>query len=206
VTITCDRLIASGVAPTQANAFAQPLTDACARFDISTPARIAAFLGQCMVESDRLIHCEENLFYSDPARIFMVFPSHFTSANDAAPYAKNPQKLANRVYGTRLGNGDELSGDGWRFRGRGLVQITGRERYTDATVGLARDYLNNPDAVAQPVDACLTAAWFWSCIKANLPADAGDIDAITRAVNGRAMLNASLRRQYTQQALAAFSA
>lgn len=203
--ITAGQLIAAGVAPTQANTFVSPLNDAMARFDIATPARIAAFIGQCMVESERLIHTEENLFYSDPARIYTVFPSHFVNAPDAAAYAKNPAKLGARVYASRLGNGDEASGDGFKYRGRGLLQVTGRENYADAANGLAHDYLNNPGLVSLPADACLTAAWFWNCHKLNLLADAGALDEITRAINGRAMLQASRRRQYTQQALEALA-
>jgi putative chitinase len=203
--ISASQLVAAGIAPTQASTFAAPLNDACARFDIDTPARIAAFLGQCMVESDRLIHTEENLFYSDPAHIWDVFPSHFMSASEAAPYAKNPSKLGARVYANRLGNGDESSGDGYTFRGRGLLQVTGREHYSDAATGLAHDYLNAPSLVSLPADACLTAAWFWHTNKLNALADAGALDAITRAINGRAMLQATLRKQYTQQALNAFS-
>jgi putative chitinase len=201
--ITVAQLVAAGVAPTQARIFCEPLTEACLRFDIATPARVAAFLGQCMVESDRLIHTEENLYYSDPARVAAVFPREFPTAASAAAYAKNPARLGARVYAGREGNGDEASGDGYRYRGRGLLQITGREKYADAANGLAHDYLGQPDLVARPPDACLTAAWFWHTNKLNALADAGAFDAITRAVNGRAMLLASLRKQYTQQALSA---
>ncbi len=202
--VTADRLVAAGIAPTQAGMFAQPLADAFARFDISTPARIAGFLGQCMVESGCFVHLEENLFYSDPARIFAVFPSHFASASDANPYAKNPVRLGSRVYANRMGNGDEASGDGYTYRGRSLIQITGRDSYADASTGLARDYVGNPNLLSLPADACLAAAWFWNCNKLNNLADAGAFDAITRAVNGRAMLQATLRKQYTEQALNAF--
>lgn len=205
MTITISQLIAAGVAPTQATTFAAPLSDAMDRFNIDTPARISSFIGQCMVESECLIHTEENLYYSDPARIYTVFPSHFMNGPDAAPYAKNPAKLGARVYAGRLGNGDEASGDGYTYRGRGLLQITGRDNYTDAANGLAHDYVNSPGLVAQAPDACLTACWFWHTHKLNLLADAGALDEITRAINGRAMLQASRRRQYTQQALEALA-
>lgn len=203
--LTVSQLVFAGVAPTQAKVFVAPINDAMVRFSINTPSRIAAFLGQCMVESDNLIHTEENLFYSDPARIYLVFPAHFTGAPDAAAYAKNPAKLGARVYADRLGNGGEASGDGYTYRGRGLLQITGRDNYADASSGLAHDYVNFPDLVSTPPDACLTAAWFWNCNKLNLLADAGSLDEITRAVNGRAMLQAGLRKQYTQQALEALT-
>lgn len=203
--ITINQLIAAGVAPTQAATFIAPLNDAMDRFDITTPSRIASFIGQCMVESECLIHTEENLFYSDPARIFSVFPSHFNSAATAAPYAKNPAKLGARVYAGRLGNGDETTGDGYTYRGRGLLQVTGRENYADATNGLAHNYVDFPNLVATPADACLTAAWYWHVNKLNALADAGAVDEITRAINGRAMLQATRRKQYTQQALEALA-
>lgn len=201
--ITSSQMIAAGIGPTQADVFCEPFSIACERFDITTARRIAAFLGQCMVESGLLVHCEENLFYCDPARIALIFPRQFPTASVAAAYAKNPAKLGAHVYADRLGNGDEYSGDGFTYRGRGLLQITGRDAYADAARGLARDYIGSPCLVALPPDACLTAAWFWHTNKLNVLADASNIDAITRAVNGPAMLERALRRQYTQQALEA---
>lgn len=203
--ITIQQLIASGIAPTQAAMFAAPLNAACDRFDINTPARIAAFVGQIMVESTAFMHTEENLFYSDPARIAQVFPHEFASAAVAAPYARNPSALGARAYAGKNGNGDESSGDGYTYRGRGLLQVTGRENYADAANGLAHDYLNSPDLVSLPADACLTAGWFWHTNKLNALADAGAIDAITRAVNGSAMRDANLRRQFTSEALQALA-
>jgi putative chitinase len=205
VNITADQLIACGIGPTQAGIFAAPLTEACVRFDIVSPARIAGFLGQCMVETGLFVHLEESLYYTDPARIYAIFPSHFTGPGGASFYAKNPQRLGSRVYANRLGNGDEASGDGFRFRGRGALQLTGRDAYTAAAAGLGRDYVSSPDLVAQPADACLTAAWFWHDRGLNALADAVAFDDITKAVNGRAMLEAGLRKQYTEQALNAFS-
>jgi putative chitinase len=204
--ITVSRLIACGIAATQANTFAEPLGIACDRFDINTPPRLAAFIGQCMVESDLLTKTEEDLFYRDPAHIVEVYPSHFRTAAEASPYAKNPVRLGARVYAGLRGNGDEASGDGYTFRGRGLLQITGRERYADAANGLAHSYLTCPNLVALPADACLTASWFWNCNKLNVLADAGAVDEITRAVNGRGMRQAALRKQYTQHALEALAA
>ena len=203
--ITVSRLIAAGIAPTQANTFAQWLGLACDRFAMDTPARQAAFVGQCMVESGLLVHTEEDLFYRDPARIALIFPHAFRTAADAVPYVKNPAKLGARAYAGENGNGDEASGDGYTYRGRGLFQLTGRENYADAANGLAHDYVGSPGLVANPADACMTAAWFWNCNKLNLLADAGDVDAITRAINGAAMEQKALRRQYTQQAMEAFA-
>lgn len=203
--ITADQLVACGVGPTQAGLFAAPLSAACERFDIDTPARRAALIGQVMVESGSFVHTAENLFYSDPARIALVFPREFRAAADAVPYARNPAALGARAYAGRMGNGDEASGDGYTYRGRGLLQITGRDSYANAATGLGAGYLDSPDLVAQPADACLTAGWFWHCNKLNALADANAIDAITRAVNGSAMRDANLRRQYTQAAIAALT-
>lgn len=203
--ITVASLIAAGIAPTQARTFAEPLAAACARFAIHTPARIAAFLGQCALESSSFTRLEENLFYTTPERIRAVFPSRVKSLGEAAKLTRNPQALANVVYAGRLGNGDTASGDGWRYRGRGLVQLTGRDNYVDAADGLALPLVTHPDLAALPAAACMTAAWFWHSNKLNLLADSAQWDAITRAVNGPAMLHAAQRRQMTEEAVAVFA-
>lgn len=199
--ISVAKLIAAGVPPTQARQFIEPLAAACARFDITTAARIAGFLAQCRVESADFTRLEENLFYTTPERIRQIFPSRVKSMADAARLVRNPRALANCVYAGKIGNGNEASGDGFRFRGRGIKQLTGRANYADAAEGLGRPYLDQPDLVAQPEDACMTAAWYWHNVKANILADSAQWDAITRAVNGPGMLQASLRRQYAEQAL-----
>lgn len=192
--ISVEQLIAGGIHPTQAKRFAAALAPALARFDIGTPARAAAFLGQCCVESAAFTRLEENLFYTTAARIASVWPSRFRDAAAAAPFARLPQRLANRVYAGRNGNGDEASGDGWRYRGRGLKQLTGRRNYRDAAQGCGRDYLARPELVQEPEDAAMTAAFFWHKARCNEAADAGDHDAVTRLVNGPAMLAAAQRR------------
>lgn len=204
--ITVQQLVAAGVPPTQARLFAAPLTAACIRFDINTPARIAGFVAQCRVESGDFTRLEENLFYTTPERICAVFPSRVKSVGDSARLARNPQKLANTVYAGRLGNGGEETGDGWRYRGRGIIQLTGRANYADAAAALGKPYVEQPDLVAQPEDACLTAAWYWHTCKLNLLADSSQWNAITRSVNGPAMLHADLRRQHSERALEAFLA
>jgi putative chitinase len=203
--VSTAQLIAAGVGPAQARTFVDPLNAAMDRFDIVTAPRIAAFLGQCMVESGYLVHTEEGLFYRDASRLALIFPSTFRTAADAAPYVKNPQKLASHIYAGRNGNGDEASGDGWAFRGRGLLQVTGRANYTDAAEALARPYVDQPELVAQLADACLTAAWYWHVHKLNALAEASALDEITRAINGKAMLEAGLRRQLTREALLALT-
>lgn len=203
--ISVRTLIAAGVAPTQARQFAEPLAYACGRFDIDTPARLAGFVAQCRVESANFTVLEENLRYRSPEVLDRTFRA-VVGLDDAARLVRlGPQAIANRVYAGRMGNGDEASGDGWRYRGRGLKQLTFRDNYAAAAVALARPYLEQPDLVATPYDACLTAAWYWHTIKGNALADSAQWDAITRAVNGPGMLQADLRRQYAEEAVQAFA-
>ena len=200
------RLIAAGVAPTQARIFAEPLAAACERFEINTPARIAAFLGQCYVESWGFTVLEENLNYRTPERLRQVFPTRVPSVADAAVLCKaGPRAIANRVYHSRLGNGNEASGDGWAFRGRGIKQLTARTNYTNAALALGRPYVEQPDLVALPEDACLTGAWYWHVAKCNALADAWAIEAITAAVNGPAKLKLAERRSFSDDAVRALS-
>jgi putative chitinase len=203
--ISVGTLVAAGVPPTQARQFAEPLAAACMRFDIVTPPRVAGFIAQCRVESADFTRLEEDLRYRNPERLDDIFRS-VVGLEDAARLIKlGPQAIANRVYAGRLGNGNEASGDGWRYRGRGLKQLTGRDNYADAAEALGRPYLEQPDLVAQPEDACLTAAWFWHTNKCNVLADSAQWDMITRVVNGPGMLQKNLRRQYSEEAVAAFA-
>ncbi|MEO8296330.1 MAG: glycoside hydrolase family 19 protein [Burkholderiales bacterium] len=198
-------LIAAGLAPTQAKQFAAPLTAACAQFDISTPARQAAFVAQCEHESAGFVAMEEGLYYRSPERIRMVWPSRFATLADAAQFVANPKALANRVYGGRNGNGDEASGDGWAYRGSGPLGLTGRSNFRRAGLGCGMAFDLSPDLVRKPVAGCLAAAWFFSAHGCNELADRGDIDAITRVINGPAMLGATERRTLFRHAFEAFS-
>lgn len=203
--ITIASLIRAGIAPTQARAFADPLAAACERFGIDNPQRVAGFVAQCRAESAGFSRLEEGLYYTTPERIRAVFPSRVPNLSAAGRLARNPQALANCVYANRLGNGDEASGDGWRYRGRGLIQLTGRDNYAAAAAGCGKLYLERPDLVAKPEDACLTAAWFWASAGLNALADIRDWNGITRRVNGPAMLHAAERMRYTGEALEAFA-
>lgn len=203
--LTVASLIAAGIGPTQARQYVEPLNAACDRFDIVTPLRLAAFVGQCAVESAGFTKTEESLYYTTAKRLCEVWPSRFHTEVEAVPFVRNPEKLANRVYAGRNGNGDEASGDGWRYIGRGLIHLTGRANYADAECALDKGYLGFPDLVALPEGACLTAAWFWHTNKLNILADAMLVNEITRRVNGRAMLHADLRKQRTEEAMRAFA-
>lgn len=206
MSITIAALVLAGIQPTQARQFAEPLSTACGVFEIDTPARIAAFVAQCAHESVQFTRLEENLRYSRPERLRDVFPSRVHGLDDAARLvAAGPKAIANRVYAGKLGNGDEASGDGWRYRGRGLIQLTGRANYSDAATECGEPYLDEPDLLLEPGHACLTAAWFWHTRKCNLLADSAQWDAITRAINGPAMLAADDRLTMTERALGAFA-
>lgn len=203
--ISIATLIAAGIAPTQARIFAYPLARACARFDITRPARVAGFVAQCNVESAGFTRLEENLRYRTPEVLDRTFRAVRGLGDAAQLIAAGPQAIANRVYANRLGNGSEAGGDGWRYRGRGLKQLTGKDNYAQAEDALGRPYLAQPELVAEPEDACLTAAWYWHTNKCNVLADSGQWDAITRIVNGPAMLQAAVRRQYAEEAVAVFA-
>lgn len=200
-------LVALGIGPTQARLFAEPLSAACARFDISTPVRIAGFVAQCNVESAGFTQLEEDLRWRDPQRLRRFFGSRVHDLDHAARLIKaGPKAIASCVYAGKNGNGDEASGDGWKYRGRGLKQLTGWGNYRDAADALGRPYAEQPDLVAKPEDACLTAAWYWHSVKGNVLADASRWDALTRAVNGPAMDQAALRAHLSQTGVKALLA
>jgi len=188
--ITLAQLIACGIGPTQARVFIDPLNEAFHAQGIESVPRMAAFIAQAAHESAGFTRLEENLFYTTPERIRAVFPSSIASMAEAARFVRNPKALANRVYANKNGNSSEASGDGFRYRGRGLFQLTGLSNYSAAGV----KYLANPDLVSTPLGATLTATWYWANNGLNALADTKSIDAITRKINGRAMLGADERR------------
>ncbi len=169
-------------AAAKAALFLGPLNDAMAEFQINTPQRQTCFLAQIAHESTELTRLEENLRYS-PARIMEVFSRHVSSWADADRLSKSPEKLASRVYGGRMGNGDETTGEGYRYRGRGLIQLTGKDNYRLAGSSLRLPLLDKPELLTQPAEACRSAAWFWLTNGCNPLADAGDFMAITKRVN-----------------------
>jgi putative chitinase len=152
--------------------------------DINTPRRIAAFIGQCAVESGYFTTTGENLRYTHAERICAVWPSRFATPADAAPFANNPEALANSVYANRMGNGAPDSGDGWRFRGLGLIQITGREEYTAFALSIGRSVEDAAAYAATPEGAAASAVWFWGWKNLNDLADEWFLTAITMRVNG----------------------
>ena len=152
-------------------------------YEINTPQRVAAFLAQCAHESGGFVFLKENLNYKAPS-LRKVFPKYFPDDATASAYANKPERIANRVYANRMGNGDESSGDGWRYCGRGLIQLTGKDNYTffaaslDIPVEEASEYLQTFEGAVQ------SACFFWEQNNLNKWADAGDILTLTKRING----------------------
>jgi len=175
-------LVRCGLSTMTAQAWASVFREEAApeRFSLGT-AEIDDFLGQVLHESAMLTRIEEGLSYS-AGRMMEVWPTRFPTAASAVPYARNPQALANRVYAGRMGNGDESSGDGWRYRGRGLIQVTGRDNYTALAAVLRLPLVEQPDMLLQPRIALRSAVAWW---EGNVPDGVmGDVRRITRRVNG----------------------
>jgi putative chitinase len=156
-------------------------------YDINTPKRVAAFLAQCGHESAGFTTLTENLNYG-AAGLRGIFGKYFKDDATANAYQRQPQKIANKVYSSRMGNGDEASGDGWKYRGRGPIQLTGKDNYTKFANDMFEDpetVMDNPDVVALDKETALTSAvWFWNKNKLNALADIGDIKTMTKRING----------------------
>jgi putative chitinase len=154
-------------------------------FGISTLQRVAAFLAQCSHESSNLTTLHENLNYS-AERLHAVFPRYFPTVAAAEPYSRQPEKIANKIYGGRMGNGDEDSGDGYKFRGRGILQITGRANYKACSLSLFGDerLVDDPSSLETKEGAVQSACWFWNAHNLNALADEGDIREMTHKING----------------------
>ena len=184
-----------------ARLWADPLNNACERFQITTPLRLAAFLAQVGHERGRLTRVVENLNYSAEG-LQKTWPSMF-DANLAAEYARKPERIANAVYNARMGN--TAPGDGWKFRGRGLIQVTGKSNYIACGASLQLDLLTHPELLERPQHAAMSAAWYWDSRFLNALADAGDIQNIGSLINtgrrGRVPHGAEERKALYQVAL-----
>lgn len=150
---------------------------------IDTPNEIASFLAQIAHESNELTHLEENLNYS-AERLMVVWPKRFPSYEIAQRYEHVPERLANYVYANRMGNGDEASGDGWRFHGRGPIQLTGRRNYAACGVDIHEGLLVVPDLLLKPVVGIRSALWFWKITNLDKFDDDRDVKVETRLING----------------------
>ena len=159
------------------------LNETFERFGIDTPKKQAAFIGQCGHECGNFKVLEENLNYRAET-LCKLWPKRFPSLEFAKQYERQPKKIANSVYSSRMGNRDEASGDGFRFRGRGCIQLTGHSSYYHAGKALGVDFVMEPDLVSSPKYAALTAGWFWSTHDCNALAQAADWTRLTKKING----------------------
>lgn len=175
-------LLKVGVRSTLVQTYAKHLDKAMIESNIRTKNQQAMFLAQILHESAMLSAVVENLNYSE-LNLTKVFKKYFDRTT-AKKYARQPQKIANRVYANRMGNGNEMSGDGWKYRGRGLIQLTGKENYINCGKDLGVDLIKNPDYLITPEGAARSAGWFWRKNKLNFSADKGDIITNTKIING----------------------
>jgi predicted chitinase len=187
-----------------ASLWVSPLSAAFTKYAMATNKRVAAAVGQFLVEAGSSFQeLVENLYYTTASRLVQVFPREFPTEADAQPYLRNPEALANRVYANKLGNGDEASGDGYRFCGRGLIQLTGRNEYTQfgATVGMTAEQASQ--YLETPAGAAMSGCWYLSANGCLPLADAWNISEITRLVNGSAMEGSAQRIAYSNAMLQA---
>ena len=185
----------------EADAWADAAVEILPKYEITTANRIAGFFAQVGHESAGLKTLEENLFYRAET-LDKIFPKYFKNAGrNAAEYAKQPEKIANIVYASRMGNGDTASGDGYKFRGRGAIQLTGRENYTNfgKTIGLTAEQAI--DYVQTKKGALESACWYWKSRNLNAACDASDIVKMTKLVNG-GTIGLEDRRKHYNEALA----
>ncbi len=159
----------------------EPLRETFDKYQINTPKRQACFIGQCMHESGGFRLLRENLNYSARALV-ATWPSRFPDADVAEQYARQPEKIANKVYGGRMGNTED--GDGAKYIGRGLIQLTGKDNYKAFGEAIGEDLVANPQLVEEPRYAALSAGWYWNKRGLNALADAMDIDTLTKRING----------------------
>ena len=163
-----------------AGVFVPVLNTAMSRYQIVGAKRIAAFIAQVGHESGQLTRLVENLNYSAEA-LCKTWPSRF-DLSLATSVARKPEQIANIAYGNRMGNTEQ--GDGWKYRGRGLIQITGKNNYRACGEALGLDLTAQPELLEKSQHACMSAAWFWAINGLNTLADAGKFDAITQRING----------------------
>jgi len=169
--------------PELADKWAVALDETCQEFAIDNPYRIAGFLSQTAHESAGFKFVSENLNYS-AASLMRVWSQRFPTLEIAQRYAMQPERIANRAYADRMGNGSESSGDGWKYRGRGLIQLTGKNNYVAYSMACDNEALQKPDIVAEPKYAAESAGWFWSVNRLNQLADKQDVVGMTKRING----------------------
>jgi putative chitinase len=199
--VTSDQLKQMHIDPSLADAFNETFE----RFGILTPLQQASWIGQCGHECGNFKIMEENLNYR-AATLLKLFPKTPKRAwgftpEEAAAYEKQPKRIANRIYSNRMGNRDEASGDGWRFRGSGFLQLTGHSNFYHAGKALGVDFVMEPELVRTPKYAAQTAGWFWQTHKINQHADGRDFVTMTKRING-GTIGLDDRIKHINQALA----
>jgi len=167
------------------------------KYDINTPARIAGFVAQCGHESQNFKTLEENLNYSAEG-LNKIFPKYFVKAGrDAQAYHRQPEKIANIVYANRMGNGDTASGEGWKFRGRGVIQLTGKDNYSRFAKHIGKSIDDTIAYLKTKQGALESACWFWDTNGLNEIADSGDFVAMTKRINGGTIGLEDRQKHYT---------
>jgi len=184
------------------DAYVDPLNKVFEKFEINNPNRIAMFLAQVGHESGGLTRTSENLNYK-PERLGQIFPKYFRDV-DPHEYAHNPEKIANRVYANRMGNGDEESGDGYKFRGRGLIQLTGRNNYESFAEDMGMELDAAVEYLGTPEGAAMSAGWFWDQHDLNDWADKNDVVTVTKKING-GTIGLEERKELFEEALSVFA-
>jgi putative chitinase len=180
-------LIAAGADPEHAASLAVPFSQRLKGLGLTTTRQVSAFLANASHESAGFTRTSENLWYTTEAAMIRAFGVRMTGRTELL---KNPEALANAAYASRLGNGDEASGDGWKYRGRGFFQLTGRANYVQASRALGFRFDANPDEVACSEGAVQTAAWFWQMRGCGPLADDWNLDAVRERINGPKKLGA----------------
>ena len=165
------------------NLYVPKLNEIFVKYKINTSLRVSHFLAQILHESGNLHYLEENLNYSAKG-LLATFPKKFKDKFEAERYERKPEKIANKVYAGIGGNGDEASGDGWRYRGRGLIQLTTKNNYIAFSKDHIMDVVNYPDQLSSTHLAATPAGWYWNKNDLNLFADKDDITTITKRING----------------------
>lgn len=176
-------LLCTVTSPEMTDKWVNAINETCEEFAIDTPYRIAGFVSNIAHESAGFKFVTENLNYS-AASLMRVWSSRFPTLEIAQRYAMQPEKIANRAYADRMGNGNEASGDGAKFLGRGLIQLTGKNNYVAFSMACDNEALQHPEIVEQPKYAAESAGWFWSVNKLNTLADAQDVQGMCKRING----------------------
>lgn len=175
--------------------YIEPLAEVTEHYDINTPERLAAFLAQIAHESGGFTAVKENLNYSAKG-LMTTFKKYFPNEELAKQYERKPEKIANRVYASRMGNGNEASGEGFRFCGRGLIQLTGKQNYSRLAKDLDMTLDELISFLETPVGAVTSAAWFWDNNNLNKYADSGDFVMLTKRINGGTIGLADRKHHY----------